>query len=38
MHYQINPMTDHGIGAEVLGVDLTQPVSGAVCRKPAAGG
>lgn len=29
MHYQINPMTDHGIGAEVLGVDLTQPVSGA---------
>jgi len=27
MHYQINPMTDHGIGAEVLGVDLTQLVS-----------
>jgi taurine dioxygenase len=30
MDYQINPMTDHGIGAEVLGVDLTKPVSEAL--------
>jgi taurine dioxygenase len=27
MSYRVNAMTDHGLGAEVLGVDLTQPVS-----------
>ena len=28
MDYELRPMTDRGIGAEILGLDLTQPVSG----------
>ena len=27
MDYELRPMTDRGIGAEILGLDLTQPVS-----------
>lgn len=29
MSYQLNPLTSHGIGAEVRGIDLTQPVDDA---------
>ena len=27
MHYELTPMTSHGTGAEVRGVDLSQPVA-----------
>ncbi len=33
MSYQLNPLTRHGIGAEVRGIDLTQPVSDAIRRQ-----
>jgi hypothetical protein len=30
MHYELHPLTHHGTGAEVRGIDLTKPVSDAV--------
>ena len=32
MNYQLNPLTERGIGAEILGLDLTQPVSAEIGR------
>ena len=33
MEYELRPLTDRGIGAEILGIDLTQPVSDAVRKR-----
>ena len=33
MNYQLNLLTDRGIGAEILGLDLTQPVSADVKKR-----
>ena len=30
MHYQLNPLTNRNIGAEIRGIDLTQPISDAL--------